>query len=649
MGEDSNLAWYKKVYTRGTLTYSIPKLALTIFWMMVGYFIYNISTTLPAKMVPIQLDEFGASDFQKMVILTTIGGVLNMIICPYVSFTSDRHRSKLGRRIPFILYSMPFLVISLALFAFADKIGEFIAAENISFFSDNPFTCGIIVLMIIMFMYQFFYMYVGSVIHYLCNDIIPKEFFAQVMAAINIAINLGNMFFNIFLFPEANTWYREIFIGSAIAYAVGILLMCLMIKEGEYPPIDGEDELNKASKSIFSWMRKIFSGLGIFVKESFSHRIYILRYTLTTLGAVSAIAYTYSFYLRQDLGLALKDMGYTDGLQSMVNLAAYFCVLFIAGRYVNRWHPVRIVMYNTMFVVVNTLLGLRWLFGTLSPSAFIWTSTIIAIAYVPATVIGGVSGLPYEMLTFPRSRFGSFCSMQALVRAGFVTVLGLAFGKGLDWFHGFFPAESTFYYRYTLCWPVFIGIFQIIVVFLLYREWNRLGGYKNYACPAIWSTTGKEELEQPEYHAPSVRGLKAAFYFFDALIAVTVGLVIYYAVWNMKNDNQEIAALFIELCGSLAVAGAVIWFIIRTKIMKDVKRVLNGLAPKNGIPHHGMILLVVPYFIVNTLLNIYYIYDLPPKNGAYYMALICGINIVLAFVIYLLSKMEKGISTTVEA
>ena len=42
MGDDSNLAWYKKVYTRGTLTYSIPKLALTIFWMMVGYFIYNI-------------------------------------------------------------------------------------------------------------------------------------------------------------------------------------------------------------------------------------------------------------------------------------------------------------------------------------------------------------------------------------------------------------------------------------------------------------------------------------------------------------------------------------------------------------------------------------------------------------------------------
>lgn len=649
MEDDSNLAWYKKIYTRGTLTYSIPKLVMTIFWVMVGFFIYNICTTLPAKMVPIQLDAFGASDFQKMIIISTIGNVLNMTVCPYVGFKSDRYRSKWGRRIPFILYSLPFLVVSFALFAFTDKIGAFIASGHLPFLSSNPYTCGIVVLMFVMFMYQFFFMYVGSVIYYLCNDIIPKEFFAQVMAAINIAVNLGNMFFNLFLFGNADGWYREIFVGASIIYAVGILLMCLMIKEGEYPPIEGEAALNDSSKSFFSWVKKLFSGIGIFVKESFSHRIYILRYTLTSLSAIGAIAFTYSFFLRKELQLDLEAMGKTDGYVSLVNLAAYFCVLFVAGRYVNRWHPVRIVIYNVMFVVVNALFGLRWLFGTLSSEAFIWSSIIIAIASVPQSVINGVSASPYEMLTFPRSRYGSFCSMQALIRSTCQAVFGVLFGIGLDWFHNFFPAESTVHYRYTLCWPVFIGIFQIIIVFLLYREWNKLGGYRHYACPAIWSPTGKEELEQPEYHAPSVRGLKASFYCFDLLVAITIGLVIFYATWNLKNGSTDIAMLFVELCGSLSVIFAVVWFTIRTKIMRDVKRVLNGLKPKNGIPHHGMILLTVPYFIVNTLLNIYYIYDLPPKNGVYYMALICGINIILALVIYILAKMEKGISTTLEA
>lgn len=649
MRKEGDQERHQKVYTRGTLTYSLPKLILTVLWIMIGFFTFNTCTALPAKMIPIQLEMFGASDFQKMIIIATIGNVLNMTVCPYVGFKSDRYRSKWGRRIPFILYSMPFIAVSFVLFAFTDKIGAFIAEQHIPFFSSNPYTCGIIVLMFVMFMYQFFFMYVGSVIYYLCNDIIPKEFFAQVMAAINIAVNLGSMVFHLVLYGNAEEWYREIFIYSAIIYAAGTLLMCLMIKEGEYPPIEGEDALNDSSKSFIAWAKKLCSGLGIFVKESFSHRIYILRYALTTLSSISAIAYTYSFFLRRELNLDLSAMGKTDGFVGLVNLAAYFCVLFVAGKYVNRWHPVRIILYNFIFTQVYTLFNLRWLFGTLSSDAFILSSVIIAIAYVPPSVISGVSSGPYEMLTFPRSRYGSFCSMQALIRSICQAVFGVLFGICMDNFRSFFPEGSTAYYRYTAFWAIFFGIFQIFVVFWLYREWNKLGGYKNYACPAIWSPTGKEELEQPEYHAISLKGLKAGFYCFDLIIAITVGLVAFYTVWNIEHGNRDTAMLFAELCGPLAIICAIAWVIVRCKIMKDVRRILNGIAPKNGIPHHGMMILTAPYFIINTLLAIYYIYDLPPKNGVYFLALICGINTILALIIYIISKMEKNVSTTLEA
>jgi Na+/melibiose symporter-like transporter len=44
-----------------------------------------------------------------------------MILNPIISFKSDRLRSSWGRRIPFILFSAPPLVLSLIGLAFADK------------------------------------------------------------------------------------------------------------------------------------------------------------------------------------------------------------------------------------------------------------------------------------------------------------------------------------------------------------------------------------------------------------------------------------------------------------------------------------------------------------------------------------------------
>ncbi|MDD4816833.1 MAG: hypothetical protein PHI85_02555 [Victivallaceae bacterium] len=650
MSENSGGAehFWQKTYQRGTLVYTLPKLALVFIWMMVGFLVFNVCTTLPAKMLPIQLEHLGASDTSKMIVLTTIGGILNMTVCPYVGFVSDRHRGRWGRRIPYILFSLPFICVSLLLFAFTDRIGPWFAGVVAPLTAASPVTMTVLAIAIVMFMYQFYYMYVGSVIHYIANDIIPKEFFGQIIAAINIAVCLGNTLFAVLLYRHAARWYNEIFIGGAIVYGVGMLLMCLFVKEGEYPPLEGEAELQGKTRSVGAVFKNWLHGILIFIRESFSHRLYLLRYLLTALGSVAGVVWTYTFFLRRELQLDLAAMGKTDGYSGLINLCAYFLVLFVFGVLVSRWHPVRIVIYNVIIGFAGTFIGCRWIFGTLSSDAFIYSTLILVAAQIPQTTIGSVAGMPFEMLTFPRSRFGSFCSMQALVRSCCVTLAGLVVGMILDQVKGFCPEGSTVYYRYISLWPLAIGVFQVAAAFCLYREWNRLGGYKNYACPAPWSKEGMEKIEQPECRLPSAKYLKLAFRGFDFLMVMTLGLVGFWTVWYLTVGDRITASLFLVLCGSLALGGLLCWLFVRIRIMRDVRRCLAGESPKNGIPHHGMLLLVIPYYIVNTAVTVYYICDLPPANGAYFMALFCVVNIVLVCMVYLLSVMERGIVTAVE-
>ncbi len=648
-GNETEHFW-QRTYQRGTLVYTVPKLILVFFWMMVGFLVFNVCTTLPAKMLPIQLEQVGASDTSKMIILTTIGGILNMTVCPYVGFVSDRHRGRWGRRIPYILFSLPFICVALVLFAFTDRIGPWFSGLVAPLVATSPATMTVLAIAVVMFMYQFYYMYVGSVIHYITNDIIPKEFFGQIIAVINIAVCLGNTLFSVLLYKHAEHWYREIFIGSAVIYGAGILLMCLFVKEGEYPPleVEGESGASDKKRTVGTVFRNWLNGIMVFVKESFSNRIYLLRYLLTMLGSVGGVVWIYTFFLRRELNLDLDAMGKTDGYAGLVNLCPYFLALLFFGVLVNRWHPVRIVIYNTIIGFAGLLIGCRWIFGTLSSDVFIYSTLIMAAAQIPLTTIRSVSGMPFEMLTFPRSRFGSFCSMQALVRSCCVTLAGLAVGVIMDCVSDFWPSGGTAYYRYIALWPLFFGIFQVVVAFMLYREWNRLGGYKNYSCPAPWSKDGVEKVEQPEYHLPSVRYLKLAFLGFDILAVMTLGMAGFWTIWYLIVGDRSTAMLFLTLCGSLAVAGLFAWIVVRTRIMRDVRRCLAGEAPHNGIPHHGMLLVEIPYYIVNMAISVYYINDLPPANGAYFMALACVVNIVLIGMVYLLAKMERGIVTQVE-
>ena len=224
-----------KTYHCGTLTYTKAGLLAIFAWLLWGDFCYTIMESVVPTVVPINLKGLACPNWLMGLIMTTVPGILNMTVCPAVSFKSDRYRSKWGRRIPFIIWTMPFLCASLALMGMGGDLCGLLQRNSEFLRHFTPATITVILISVFLIMFQFFNMFVGSVFFYLFNDVVPAQFLSRFMGVFGIVGTGAGALYNYFIFQYAQSHMREIFIGAAVLYLVGFGMACLMIKEGEYP------------------------------------------------------------------------------------------------------------------------------------------------------------------------------------------------------------------------------------------------------------------------------------------------------------------------------------------------------------------------------------------------------------------------------
>ncbi|WP_176013307.1 hypothetical protein [Victivallis sp. Marseille-Q1083] len=623
-------------YTCGTLNYTLRSLAAVFIWLMVGGMTLSVFTMLPGCMLPVKLQELGASDFQNSIILAVIGGTLNIIICPMVGFKSDRYRSRWGRRIPFILMSLPFISLSLILFGFGDRIGSWLAAATAGWVDIAPVTMTIVVIALVMFMFQFANMYVNSVFWYIFNDVIPAQFFGRVMGAFQVASNAGIAAFNFFVFKYAAPWYTEIFVVSGILYAVGMGLMCVMIKEGEYPPVAGEE-----AEGEKTW----YHTLWLFCRESCCSRFYLLRYVLTTLVAISGGAYIFSYFFNREMGLDDDLIGKMVGIGGMVSFGATLLVTLGAGVLIDRWHPMRIYIYGILFGVCGSAYAWKWLFGILPGGSYWIVGIFITAGGALLTATCSIASLPMQMLTFPKSRFGSFCSAQALIRSLVCTLFSLFIGVLFDWLRIWFPVSQTYNYRFVPIWQLVWLVPTAAVAYIMYREWGRLGGYRNYQAPANWVPGGREPLPQPETLPPNAGLLRLAIYCFDLLVLLTLATVIVLGCWAWQRELTVLSRQLFAWALPCQTGILIVWIWVRRGIRRDIDRVLVGEMPRNGIPHHGLLLLVALRQLVLVGVGIYQVMLLGGNGGFAFMMAEVSNSGVMVLSVYIVARMERGIVT----
>jgi len=127
----SSPALEKKTWSTGTLTYTKLGLVALFAWLLWGDFCFTLMERLRPAIMPLFLmGEAGgikASNKAVYAMMVVIPGITGLFIGPAVSFKSDRYRSKRGRRIPFITWTTPLLVMGLVGMGFAPMLRNFFA------------------------------------------------------------------------------------------------------------------------------------------------------------------------------------------------------------------------------------------------------------------------------------------------------------------------------------------------------------------------------------------------------------------------------------------------------------------------------------------------------------------------------------------
>ena len=623
-------------YHCGTLTYTKAGLFILFAWLLWGDFCYTLMEAVAPTILPLKLKALGCPNWLMGAILGTVPGILNMTVCPYVSFKSDRYRSRWGRRIPFIVWTMPFLCCSLALLGWSDDICVLLQKHSDFLNQFAPSTITIALIAVFIAMFQFFNMFVGSVFWYLFNDVVPAQFLARFSGTFKIVSSGAGALYNFFIFRYAESHMREIFIGAAVLYFVGFGLMCLKVKEGEYPVVE-----KKQDKCKKSW-----DGLKLFFEECFTDKFYWMLFGFNAMLTLTGATKMFDVFFYREMGLSLAQIGkYTATVTVAALVAMYFTAIFV-----DRWHPLRVFAYLSVFAVIGYLMNWVWVFVKIPADYFFWLCMGGCMFSAFQTAIASACMMPLSMRMLPQSRYGQFCSAKAMVRSFMAMGSGVAAGLFMDlmrWCCG----GSDFSYRFIFVWTTVCSAITAVTVLCTYIYWYRLGGDAHYHPPAPWSASKVEEMPIVPYAGPQLRWLSMALRIFNFIMLLPLFIMPGLMFWMYRQQIHTAFFWYGVLILPLALTAWFCWLAVEKGIRRDIALALNGELPRNGIPHHGVLVIVGIKFLLTLSLwvaQVIITINLEQQSGT----VVFGIaNVITDFLligsVWLLARIERGHSTVI--
>lgn len=452
----------------GTLRYTRRHLGILFFWLLWGDFCYVLMESVTGPIMQLKFKTLGASNFEMGLLLGTVPATLGAFLNPIISFKSDRFRSRWGRRIPFLMATLPFLAICLVLLGYGDRVGAWIhdlLGTDVSLAKVTIYTfAGLLVL------FTFFNTFVNSVFWYLFNDVVPEPLLARFMSWFRIISMGAAALYSYFIFPHSETHVPEIMIGAAVLYSVGFICMCFNVKEGEYPPppeyVQGEVGPLAAVKT--------------YATECHSLPHYWFMWAQTFISSMSWGIGMYCLFMSQKIGLNLQQIGNIAGTTAIVTGV----LILGSGWLADRYHPIRVVLagyfINIIILIPASMIWIFWAPG--SNEIAYWVSMAIAIAIAaPVAALNGIADPPLLMRFFPRNRYGQFCSTNNLWRT-----MGVVIGTPLA---GLFidlmvrqVGEAKAYF-YIPIWQLCFAIPGCLLMILVFRSWKRYGGDEYYIPP----------------------------------------------------------------------------------------------------------------------------------------------------------------------
>lgn len=457
-------------FRAGSLVYTRAGLFALFGWLLWGDFSFTLMETVWASVMPLHLRKFDASNTVISLALVTVPQLMNIVLNPIISTASDRFRSRMGRRIPFLLFATPFVSALLVLMSFSEKIGKalggWLGAGHHGWLSQETLAVAVICALVVGF--RFFELFISTVYFYLFNDVVPEKLMGRFLGLFRVVGTVAGASFNFFVLTYAESHTSAIFVGAALLYGVSFTLMCLKVKEGRYPdpPPMAAVEGPKAAGYVKSYFRAYFS-----------KRIYLLISLCFALGGIGSCVGAFNIFFATSLGLTLDQYGKIVAVSGIVSALLSYPV----GSLVDRFHPIRVMLLAKSGLVLSTACWLIFLFAGFPPGVSFWIFIAVSAVAIPMWAMFNAAGIPLLMRCFPRAQYGQFCSAWAMVNSISVMLGSAVAGAFLDLMkslHG----GSDFYYRYVPVWMLVFYAGSFAATILLFREWKKLGGDR-YAPP----------------------------------------------------------------------------------------------------------------------------------------------------------------------
>jgi MFS family permease len=447
----------KKLWRVGTLTYTTAGLFILFGWLLWGDFAWYMKERAIQPMSQILFKQFKASDLVLGLMVTSLPAALGMLIGPIISVRSDNHRGRWGRRIPYLLIPTPIAAGAMVMMGFTPELADLLHGA-LGSLAPDPITCRLLVFSGLWTFFEIFTVIANAVFTGLINDVVPQAVIGRFFGLFRI-VGLGaGIIFNSFIIGHAEENYKVIFLALGALYGVGFTIMCLMVKEGEYPP--------PVQREKGTFRSRMIDPIKTYIQECSAHRFYLWLFLAVMAGNAAFLPInSFDVPYVKSIGMSMERYGELRSITYAISIT----LAFVIGWLADKFHPLRV---GLVALGIYSLIAL-WagLFAT-GVSSF-------SVAYVAHGVISGIFFTGTASLfprLFPRAKFAQFASAAGIILAmGFICVPPVV-GKVLD--------LSDHAYHYTFVIGGSVAAAGFVLFFVVYRQFVALGGSRNYTPPS---------------------------------------------------------------------------------------------------------------------------------------------------------------------
>lgn len=447
----------KKLWHAGSLTYTASGLAVLFFWLLWGDFAFSLKERSVPQTLQLLLQRFEATDVAVGLLIGSLPQAISIFLSPVVSYWSDRHRGRWGRRIPFLFVPTPIAFVSMIGLAYSPEIGRWLQREG--YLHTNAI---IICFGVFWTLFEISSITCVSVLSGLINDVVPRELLGRFFGLFRM-ISLGaGIAFNYSLMKDIEKGpYVGVFLGIGFLYLVSFTAMCLRVKEGTYPPVPPPTEEDRSAPGLLRFGRAV----GTYLRECFSHPYY--RWFFLSIALISmAFQPINVFYVpyAKKLGMSAELIGKFFALQLFLSLLQAYPLGWLADKF----HPIRVTIVSLVLYTIATLVTFLFVRGPVA----------LGVAQVICGTIAGcwnTATAPLGPMLLPRAKFTTFASAMGVCSSVGVMVVSYECGSVLDQMHHD--------YRYIYLFASVLTGLSLLATIVVYRGFKALGGVRNYVAP----------------------------------------------------------------------------------------------------------------------------------------------------------------------